>query len=86
MPAPDLSKLTVATQAELAFSISHALQFNGRKQFDRARHFMAEITALHLIERLRISGYVVMKRQPAQQHSWSGELDAAQKAKKHLTE
>jgi hypothetical protein len=46
MPDPDLSKLTFATQEERAFSISHALQFNGRKQFDRARQFMAEITAL----------------------------------------
>ena len=63
MPDTDLN-LSPANEAELEQAIAHALQFDGRKHFKLSGELMAKITAAHLIERLRESGFVVMKRPP----------------------
>jgi len=60
---------TPATDDELAFSLAFALCHDGKRAFRHAEQFMAKITAAHLIEHLKRSGYVVMKRPPARDHS-----------------
>ncbi len=58
----DDPKLTPATQEDLAQSLAFALRFEGRKRVHNADLFMAEITARRLVEHLRLSGFVVMKK------------------------
>jgi hypothetical protein len=58
----DQQKLTPATQEDLAQSLAFALRFEGRKRVHNADQFMAEITARRLVEHLRLSGFVVMKK------------------------
>ena len=60
--------LRPATEDELAQTLAHALQFDGRKQFRTSGEMMAKITAAHLAEALRRSGFVVMKAPPAPHH------------------
>ncbi len=61
MPDPD-EKLLPSDPADVAFAIRHALLFDKRRRFDASRGAMADITAAHLLEALRQSGFVVMKR------------------------
>jgi hypothetical protein len=68
---PDDRPLTPADPEELLFSLSHALQYDGKRHFKRADGFMARIVAEHLAECLRRSGYVIMKRPPLEAHSSS---------------
>lgn len=58
----DPEKLTPATPEDLAESLAFALRFNGRKRVHDADQFMADIVARRLVEHLRLSGYVIMKR------------------------
>jgi len=58
----DQQRLTPATQEDLAQSLAFALRFEGRKRVHNADQFMAEITARRLVEHLRLSGFVVMKK------------------------
>jgi hypothetical protein len=67
---PDERPLTPADQAELEHALAHALRFDGRKQFRTSGEMMAQITAAHLVECLERAGYVVMKRAPAELHSF----------------
>jgi hypothetical protein len=66
----DTDKLTPATPEELEFAISHALRFDGRKQFKASGELMAKITAAHLAEQLRRSGFVIMKQPPVHMATW----------------
>ena len=70
MTGPD-EKLLPTDPADVAHTLRHALLFDGRKRFDGSRDAMAKITAAHLLEALRLSGFVVMKR-PATppRHDW----------------
>ena len=58
---------------------------NGKKRFDYARVFMADLTVDHLIASLKLS---VMKKPPAPAHSIgvSPEYEAQLRARKHLTD
>jgi hypothetical protein len=59
--------LAPATDDGVADALSYALRFNGRrKRFHSGDEFMADLTAKHLVEHLRMSGFVIMKRPPSQ--------------------
>lgn len=70
----DTRPLREATEEELLFSLSFALQHDGsrRKRFQHADEFKARITAEHLVKHLRMSGYVIMKKPPGQWHGFRG--------------
>ena len=61
--------LNPAAADDLAATLAHALQFNGRKRYHQADSFMAQFVAEHLVRQPEISGYVVMKKPPAPWHS-----------------
>jgi hypothetical protein len=73
--------LRPATPDELEQALAHALRFDGRKSFKLSGESMARITAAHLAECLRVSGFVVMKKPPSPMHSDAGHYDPAQRAK-----
>jgi hypothetical protein len=54
--------LTPAAPDDLVQALAHALQFDGRRPFKVSGEMMARITAAHLVECLRKSGYIIMKR------------------------
>jgi hypothetical protein len=61
-------ELRPATREEVMDSLAHTMRCQGRRRV-RDRHansFMARIAAERLAEHLRLSGFVVMKRPPAQ--------------------
>lgn len=58
--APDPADLDDVQQ-----SIAFALRFPGRKRIHTADEAMARITAERLVEHLRRSGFVIMKKPPA---------------------
>jgi hypothetical protein len=60
--ADDPEKLLPVTEEDVADSISFALRFNGRKRFRGGDEFMAHLTAKHVVEHLRLHGYVFMTR------------------------
>jgi hypothetical protein len=60
-----------ARPEDVAQSLSFALMFNGRKRTHEADQLMARIVAKHLVEHLRLSGFVVMKKPPGPGHSTS---------------
>jgi hypothetical protein len=62
---PNSDSLTPADPADLASSLAFALRYEGRKRNHNADEIMAEIVAKRLVEHLRRSGFVVMKRPPA---------------------
>ncbi len=64
--------LRPATPAEIEQALAHALQFDGRKHFKLSGEMMAKITAAHLVERLRQSGFVVMKAPALSAHKAPG--------------
>jgi hypothetical protein len=64
--------LTPASPEELRQSLAYALRHNGRRAFRGADAVMAEITADHLMEALRQSGYVVMRGPVPEPHSDRG--------------
>jgi hypothetical protein len=66
---PDDRPLTPADPADLEQALAHALRFDGRKQFKLSGESMAKITAAHLVECLRQSGFVVMRKPPLRAHS-----------------
>jgi hypothetical protein len=57
-------KLTPADPNGLADALAHALCFNGKKRFRTGDQYMPQITAQHLVDHLRMCGYVVMKGPP----------------------
>jgi hypothetical protein len=68
-------KLTPADPADLAQTLAFALRYDGRKRVHHVDDMMARIAAERLVEHLRASGFVVMKKPPAALHS-----DAAHRA------
>jgi len=54
--------------ADLEQALAHALQFDGRKAFRVSGEMMAKITAAHLVEQLKLAGFVVMRKPPAPRH------------------
>jgi hypothetical protein len=80
MPAEPQS-LRPASPDELKQALAHALRFDGRKAFKLSGESMAKITAAHLAECLRQSGFVVMKKPPAPMHTDAGHYAAAQRTK-----
>jgi hypothetical protein len=73
---PDERPLTPATIEDLEQALAHALRFDGRKQFKLSGESMAKITAAHLVECLRQSGFVVMRKPPSKPHSSTAGLRA----------
>jgi hypothetical protein len=61
-----------ATPEELIETLRFALQYKGRKRAAHAADFMAQIAAEHLVEHLRRSGFVVMKRPDSEGHGSPG--------------
>jgi hypothetical protein len=53
-----------ATPEDVAQSLAFALLYQGRKRARDADTMMADIVAKRLVEHLRLSGYVIMKRPP----------------------
>ena len=64
-------KLLPAISDEVAWTLRHSQLFDKRKRFDGSRDYMATIMAARLLEALRQSGFVVMKRQmPPPRNDW----------------
>ncbi len=61
---PDDEALRPASPDDLASSLMFALRFDGRRRVHTGDETMARITAERLVEHLRQSGFVVMKRPP----------------------
>jgi hypothetical protein len=61
---PDDRPLTPAEHADVQDTLAFALRFEGRKRVHTADETMARITAERLVEHLRRSGFVVMKKPP----------------------
>ena len=59
-----LADLTPATPEDLARSLAHALQFDGKKRYRASSDAMAKITAQHLVEHLQMCGYVFLSKPP----------------------
>ncbi len=60
-PSP---RLLPVTPDELEQAVSHALRFDGRKQFKLSGEIMGKITAAHLVRCLTQGGFVVLKKPP----------------------
>jgi hypothetical protein len=74
---PDDRQLSPASPAELEQALAYALRFDGRRAFKLSGESMAQITAAHLAECLRRSGFVIMKAPPAAAHSYNPGKDRA---------
>lgn len=62
----DASNLRPATIEEVEDTLAFALRYEGRRRVHNADEMMARITAERLVEQLARSGFVLMKRPPAQ--------------------
>jgi hypothetical protein len=60
----DADRLTPASPEDLAGALAFALRYSGRKLVHNAGEMMAAIVAKRLVEHLKRSGFVVMKRPP----------------------
>jgi len=65
MPDIEPATLRPATDEELKWALSFALRFRGRKRVNHADDFMASLAADTLIQHLKRSGFVVMKKPDA---------------------
>ena len=61
---PEDSNLRPATDDEILHALEFALRFKGRKHHHHADNFMSRIAAEYLLQHLRESRFVVMKRPP----------------------
>lgn len=61
----DSRQLRTAEAEDVVQSLAFALRYRGRKRVDTASEAMANITALHLFEHMRQSGFVWMIKSPA---------------------
>jgi hypothetical protein len=61
--------LRLATSDEVSDALTHALWFNGRTRSRDADEIQARITAGHPLRCLEMSGFVLMRRPPQQEHS-----------------
>jgi hypothetical protein len=57
--------LRPATPDEIATALSFALRYRGRKRVFDADDAMAQITVDRLVQHLKASGFVVMRKPPA---------------------
>jgi hypothetical protein len=60
----DTTELTLADPSDLAEALGFALRSNGRKRAVQGDELMVRITVDRLIEHLKLSGFVVMKKLP----------------------
>jgi len=60
-----------AKPEDIEQSIAFALMYNGRKRTHEADRIMAQIVAKHLVDHLRRSNFVIMRRPPQAGHSTS---------------
>ena len=67
--ADDYNTLCSAAPDDLTETIAFALCFEGRKRVHCADDVMARITAQRLVEHLRRSGFVVLRKPPITPHS-----------------
>lgn len=58
----DHTRLMPVDPDDLRQTLSHALLYDGRKRNHRAESFGAAIVADHLVQALKRSGYVVMRK------------------------
>jgi hypothetical protein len=58
----DASRFKPVAPEDLAYSISFALRFSGKKRFHNGDQLVADITADHIVRYLDRCGYVLMKR------------------------
>jgi hypothetical protein len=66
---PDVPGLRPAEPAEFEQALAHALQFDGRKAFQRPDGMMAAIAAAHVAQCLERASFVVMKKPSPVLHS-----------------
>ena len=64
----DPTALRPATAEELHQTLQFALQFQGRRRMHDADSLGAQLIAERLVDHLRQSGFVVMKKPPAPDH------------------
>ena len=57
-------RLTPTTPEDFADALAFALRCNGRKRVHAAAEMMAGIVAKRLVEHLKRSGFIVMKKPP----------------------
>ena len=57
-------QLRPAEEEDVKQAIAFALRYRGRKRVDLASERVAQIAAEHLVEHLRMSGFVIMHKQP----------------------
>ncbi len=55
-------QLRPATPDEIVETLAFALRYEGRRRVRHADSFMARVAAERLVEHLRVSGFVVMKK------------------------
>lgn len=67
-PRPDAAQLRPAEPEDVTQALAFALRYRGRKRVDTAGEAMARITAERVVEHLRQSGFVVMKKPPLSAH------------------
>ena len=60
-----------AKTEDIEQSIAFALMYNGRKRTHEADQIIAQIGAKHLVDHLRRSNYVIMRRPPQPGHTTS---------------
>ena len=60
----DDESLSLAKPEDVATTIAFALRYSGRKRVHDAGEMMSAIVANRLVEHLRISGFVFMRRPP----------------------
>ena len=60
----DHERLTPVSRDDLANALAYALRLVGRNRVDNADEIMAWIVARRLVDRLKGTGFVVMKRLP----------------------
>ena len=65
---PADAPLRPAEAEDVTQALAFALRYRGRKRVDTAGEAMARITAERLVEHLRQSGFVVMKKPPLSAH------------------
>ena len=74
---PNDKPLTPANRDDVQQSLAFVLRFQGRKRIHTADEAMARITAERLVDHLRQSGFVIMKKPPAPWPTDSGHRHAA---------
>jgi len=62
-----------AKPEDIEQSIAFALMYNGRRRTREADQLMAQIVAKHLVDHLRRSNFVIMRRPPQPGHSTSAQ-------------